>query len=450
MASGIRGIVVLGLAAAAGVFATFTVAQIAPVFGEREVLQQPLVGMTSEEMERFKRGRSLFNQSWVIAPSSETDIDGLGPIYNRVACSSCHARNGQGGAPDQSDQRMASMLVRLSVWGQGPHGGPNPHPVYGDQFNEEGVPGVRGEGRANLLWHYSFVTLKDGTRVQLRKPSIRFSDLGYGPLGNVLTSARVSPSVAGMGLLEAVPDSYLEEIASETKADGVRGKVNMVWDAGLGRIAAGRLGLKSNVPNVYQQTAGAFSGDMGLTTHMFPHGNCTRAQGDCLNAANGGTPEITDIQMDDLVFYLRHLAPPPRRYVDDPMVETGEQLFASSGCTSCHRPTMRTGTQPGSPALSNREFSPYTDLLVHDMGPELADGRPDFAANGREWRTAPLWGLGYLEAINPDVRYLHDGRARTLEEAILWHGGEAKAARKRYSALSDADRRALLAFLKSL
>jgi CxxC motif-containing protein (DUF1111 family) len=443
-------LVASGLVVVLGVLATLTLAEQVPQFSEREALQQPMPGLTPDELVRFRQGRSLFNQSWVIAPSTDTEVDGLGPLYNRVACSSCHARNGQGGAPDQEGARMASMLVRLSVPGRNAHGGPKPHPVYGDQFNEEGVSGISGEGRIDIHWQYSTVTFDDGTQVELRRPQLRFRNLGYGPLGAVQTSARVSPSVAGMGLLEAVPDATLMAMANEEKPDGVKGRINRVWDARKNRTTIGRFGLKANMPTLYQQTAGAFAGDMGLTSRLFPQGNCTEKQTACRRAPGGGAPEITDIQMGAVVFYLAHLAPPPRRNLDDPLVMRGSVIFNSAGCTSCHRQALVSGPVAGSPYLSNRTFAPYTDLLLHDMGPDLADGRPDYRASGSEWRTPPLWGLGYLEAINPDTRYLHDGRARSFEEAILWHGGEGSVARLRYISLSRQEREALAAFLKSL
>lgn len=421
-----------------------------PAVIDREILSQPLPGLSSSEEERFRRGRSLFRQSWVIAPAADAAVDGLGPLYNRLACISCHAKNGRGGAPETAAARMQSMLVRLSVPGRNKDGGPRPHPRYGDQLNEEGIPGVPGEGRAHLHWREQRVRLADGSRVVLRRPAVSFSELAYGKLAPVLVSLRVSPHVAGLGLLDAVDDSTLAALAAERKADGVRGAVNRVIDRETGQAAAGRFGLKANMPNLRQQIAGAFVGDMGITSPLFSRENCSPAQGKCAEAASGGSPELSAEQLDEIEFYLANLAPPPRRQGSPAATQKGEALFAALGCAICHRPQMITGEVAGKPRLSRQRFAPYSDLLLHDMGAALADQRPDHLANGRQWRTAPLWGLGALATINENTGFLHDGRARTIEEAILWHGGEARIARHRYGRLPLAERRAVLDFLDSL
>lgn len=406
---------------------------------DRDLLTRPLPGLNTKELERFMLGRSLFRQSWVIAPAADTAVDGLGPLYNRLACISCHPKNGRGGAPSGPQERMQSMLVRLSVAGSPPR----PHPVYGDQLNEEGIPGVPGEGRAEVHWQEKEVRLADGHLVRLRFPEIRFVELAYGEIGPVLVSPRVGPHVAGLGLLDAVDARTLTAMAGAAKPDGVTGKVNRIGGQ------AGRFGLKANTAKLRGQIAGAFLGDMSITSPLFPSENCTPAQSACKQAPNGGKPELSGRQLDDITFYLAHLAPPPRRNSKAAAVKRGELLFAGFGCAVCHRPTLQTGNSPHR-LLRKRSFSPYTDLLVHDMGPGLADHRPDHAATGSEWRTAPLWGIGALAAINKKVGFLHDGRARTLEEAILWHGGEAEAARQRYGQADADSRRELIEFLNSL
>lgn len=408
---------------------------------DRDILTRPLPGLNDEELQRFLRGRSLFRQSWVIAPASDTEVDGLGPLYNRIACISCHPRNGRGGAPSGPQERMQSMLVRLSV----PGSPPRPHPVYGDQLNEEGIPGVTGEGRAEIRWQTQNMTLADGHVVELRIPELRFVELAYGDIGPVLVSPRVGPHVAGLGLLDAVDARTLAALAREPKTDGVTGQVNRL---GRQRLA-GRFGLKANTANLRGQIAGAFHGDLSITSPLFPRENCTPAQPACRKTPNGGQPELSAGQLDDITFYVAHLAPPPRRNTEAPEVKRGETLFTAFGCAACHRPTLHTGRSPHR-LLDRRPFSPYTDLLLHDMGPALADNRPDHAASGRQWRTAPLWGIGMLAAINENVGFLHDGRARTIEEAILWHDGEGEAARRRYSEADAATRRDLIEFLNSL
>lgn len=417
---------------------------------DRETLTRPIGELTAEERTHFTRGRTLFLQDWVIAPSADVTVDGLGPLYNRLACASCHAKNGRGGAPEGPEQRMQSMLVRLSVPGRDPHGGPKPHPAYGDQLNEEGVPGVPGEGRARIHWQVSKVKLADGESVELRRPRVEFAELAYGPLKGVLFSPRVAPHVAGLGLLESIPAATLDNLARQAKPDGVRGSTNRVWDKQAGTTVTGRFGLKSNAPTLRQQIAGAFVGDMGITSPLFPTENCTPAQTACQKAPSGGQPELTMEQLDDIEFYLAHLAAPARRNVDDPQVRRGEAVFAQSGCGVCHLPALAGGEHPKFARLSRQTVAAYTDLLVHDMGKDLADRRPDYGANGRQWRTPPLWGIGALTAINEATGFLHDGRARTLEEAILWHGGEASTARSRYAKASKEERSALIAFLRSL
>lgn len=416
----------------------------------REAFARPLDGLTEAERERFLRGRSLFNQSWVVAPARDEQVDGLGPLYNRLACISCHARNGRGLPPESADERMQSMLVRLSVAGRGAHGGPRPHPLYGDQFNEEGIPGVRGEGRVRLGWIESRRRLADGEVVSLRRPRLGFTELGYGPIGKVLTSPRVGQQVVGMGLLDAVSAETLAALAAEPKADGVKGRVNRVWNPASGAPEAGRFGYKANMPTLRAQVAGAFLGDLGITSDLHPAENCSAAQSACRRAPNGGAPELTTRQLDDVEFYLAHLAVPARRNLDSGTVQRGEVLFARTGCVQCHRPSLPTGPSPRFPRLAGQTIAAYTDLLIHDMGAGLADGRPDFAASGREWRTPPLWGIGLTPTISEQPRYLHDGRARSLAEAILWHGGEARVARRRFESLPASERRALLAFVESL
>jgi CxxC motif-containing protein (DUF1111 family) len=416
----------------------------------REAYTQPLPGLAESDREKFFRGRTLFRQSWVVAPAADRSA-GLGPLYNRLACISCHQKNGRGRSPDGPDERMQSMLVRLSIPGQDEHGGPKPHPAYGGQLNEEGIPGVAGEGRAAVRWiELPAIRLAGGEKVTLRRPSITFTELAYGSLAKVLYSPRIGQPVYGLGLLEAVPEKTLMAMAAEHKPDGVRGRINHVWDATAGQTVAGRFGFKSNQPNLRQQIAGAFVGDLGITSPLFPDENCTPVQKACQQAPSGGHPELPATDLDAIEFYLANVAPPPRRNADDPLVKAGKRLFAEFGCAVCHRPNLQTGPAPRFPLTAELSIAPYTDLLIHDLGKGLADHRPDYQANGREWRTPPLWGIGLVPLINEHSQYLHDGRARNLQEAILWHDGEARIARKRYAAAAPAKRQALLDFLQSL
>lgn len=415
-----------------------------------EAFAQPLPLLPEAMRETFFRGRSLFRQNWVIAPAGDDQVDGLGPLHNRISCISCHGGNGKGHAPNGPGEKASSLLVRLSVPGIDAQGGPLPHPIYGDQFNEDAIPGVPPEGRVQISWREQTLVMAGGEIVHLRSPRIDFRDLGYGPLGKVRTSARIGPAVFGLGLLDAVPVEALEALATEHKPDAIRGKLNRVYDTASKTTVAGRFGLKANRSTLRDQIAGAMHGDLGITSPLFPRENCSAAQARCRQAPNGGEPELDARQLDDLETYLAFLAPPSPRGTQAPEVEKGRRLFNDMGCAICHRPQLPLGRHAVLGDLRGRTIAPYTDLLLHDMGPALADRRPDYQASGSEWRTPPLWGAGLLKKINERVNYLHDGRARNIQEAIAWHGGEAKASQNRYIQAELAERKALLAFLQSL
>ncbi len=413
--------------------------------------------LSRAETRVFFFGNRLFNTNWVVAPASTEGFDGLGPLFNRVSCSGCHLRDGRGQPPDTADAEMLSMLVRLSLPGTDPHGGPLPHPVYGDQLSDRAAPGVPPEGRAVLEWEEIEGRYADGTPYSLRKPQVTFEGLAYGPLpDDILTSPRVAPAVFGLGLLEAVPEATIRALADpqDSDGDGISGRTNEVWDLAAGETRLGRFGWKANQPSLAQQVAGAAVGDIGLSSALFPLQNCTAAQSACAAAPVGGRrdsglPEIDPEFFAKLIFYQQTLAVPLARRLEDPQVQEGAALFAALGCAACHRPTLQTGAHPVA-AVADQTIHPFTDLLLHDMGPGLADGRPDFLASGSEWRTPPLWGLGLIGLVNDHDRLLHDGRARGIAEAILWHGGEAEAAKEEFRHLPAAARAALIAFLEAL
>lgn len=410
--------------------------------------------LTHEERRTFEVGDSFFTQSWVTAPASTDARDGLGPTMNAQACSSCHVRDGRGAPPgdDPDDHSDLGLLLRLSVPGQTDVGGPVPDPAYGGQLQDRAVLDVPPEGRVQLTWTTEEDTYEDGTPYELRRPDIEIVDLAYGPLADdVLVSARLAPQVVGMGLLEAVPDQTLLDAADpdDEDGDGISGRPNVVWDQRAEDAALGRFGWKANVATVEQQSAGAFHGDLGITTDLHPDQPCEEGQEACLAAPDGGSPEADESVLGAVTFYGRTLAVPAARDVDDPEVREGAGLFEEVGCASCHTTTLETGESDVA-ALSEQTIHPYTDLLLHDMGAGLADGRPDFEASGTEWRTPPLWGIGLIEAVNGERFLLHDGRARTLEEAILWHGGEADAAREAFRSLPAEERAALVRFLEAL
>jgi len=286
----------------------------------------------------------------------------------------------------------------------------------------------------------------------LRRPTYSFV-LERGEMSpETMRSPRAAPQMIGLGLLEAIAEGDIVKNADpdDMDQDGISGRPNMVWDSMLGKPTLGRFGWKANQPNLAAQTAGAFLGDMGISTSLFPTQECTAAETDCLAAPNGGAPECSDHILDAVTFYSKTLAPPARRDWQNQEVLQGKQFFAEAGCAKCHTPMHKTGTLDGFVELSNQTIRPYTDLLLHDMGKELADGRPDFEANGQEWRTPPLWGIGLLEVVNGHTNLLHDGRARGVVEAVLWHGGEAEASREAFREMSGEQRQALVRFVESL
>lgn len=413
----------------------------------------PAANLPLKDARAFFFGNRIFNTGWVVAPASVKSLDGLGPVFNRTSCSGCHLRDGRGRPPAQKGDPFLSMLIRVSVPGTDSHGGPNPHPAYGDQLNDRAIPGVPAEGRAIITYRDIPGTYGDGSAFSLRQPTYTFSNLAFGPLGkNILVSPRVAPAVYGLGLLEAIPESAIRAQADpgDKDGDGISGRVNHVWDVEAGRHRLGRFGWKANQPSLRQQNAGAAAGDIGLTSMVFPDPNCRNSQAACRAAHAGGKHELNEQQLEKMTFYTQVLAPPARRNLNDPAVRRGEELFGASGCASCHTPRFTTRADAVVPLLSGQKITPYTDLLLHDMGDGLADGRPDFLANGREWRTPPLWGVGLVETVNKHTLFLHDGRARGFAEAILWHDGEAKASREAFRTMKKSDRAAMVAFLKSL
>jgi CxxC motif-containing protein (DUF1111 family) len=409
--------------------------------------------LTPQQRRDFFFGNRIFNTNWTTAPGSVKSFDGLGPVFNRVSCSGCHTRDGRGSPPMKDGDDLSSMLLRVSVPGTAADGGPKPHPAYGDQINTHSILGVPAEADVRIEWKTIHGTYDDGTPYELQKPVFKITNLGYGPLGkDIMVSPRVAPQVYGLGLLDVVYASDILKRADpdDANGDGISGRANFVPDPVTGKQVLGRFGWKANVPSVLAQDAAAAFGDIGLTTSIHPNQNCMAPQKACKAAITGGDPEISDEFFDKLVLYSRTLAVPARRNVKDPKVIEGGKLFASAGCAACHTPTMTTGHKADPINLANQTIHPFTDLLLHDMGPELADGRPDYKATGSEWRTPPLWGIGLIPQVNDHDRLLHDGRARGVAEAILWHGGEAAAARTRFKAMSASERDALVAFVNSL
>jgi CxxC motif-containing protein (DUF1111 family) len=424
--------------------------------------------LTFAEEETFKLGNALFTKLWVSSPSSTQASDGLGPLFNARACQSCHLKDGRG-HPPESAADSTSMFLRLARPARteeerralANHEVLNfPDAVYGEQLQDLAVPGLKSEGRMRITYNEIPVTLSDGEVVLLRKPSYSVYDLAHGPLEDDVTlSARVSPPMIGMGLIQAIHEADLLARADpdDTDHDGISGKAAIVRDHRSGELKLGRFGLKAQSASIRDQTASAFAGDLGISTPDRPagHGDCTSAQAECLALPTGVQPRLGDTEAPDPVldlvtFYSENLAVPARRDIADPVVLRGKKMFYQAGCTSCHTPKFVTRRDAGNKAHAFQLIWPYSDFLLHDMGEGLADGQQVGVADGREWRTQPLWGIGLTETVNGHTFFLHDGRARNLREAILWHGGEAEKARNAFAALPQEDRAALIKFLESL
>ena len=417
----------------------------------------PANNLSLTRRDNFFIGNAFFKNPWVSAPSSTTARDGLGPLFNTNACQSCHIKDGRG-RPPINNEVMTSMLVRVSLQQTDKEDEINRNgviadPNYGNQIQNRAIHGVKSEATINIKWRQQEVKISEQKSVTLRTPEIYLTDLNYGPLHNdAVFSARTAPAMIGMGLLELVPDSTLNEIVKQQNVgtDGISGRRNMVWDVQQKTTVPGRFGWKAGQPTVRQQVASAFAGDIGITSNFFTQQPCTDQQVECLEAPTGGEPEIKDEFLDFVTFYSKTLAVPARRNVNDEDVQRGEQIFRDLGCNVCHVEKLYTGVDKNFPELSNQEIHPYTDLLLHDMGEGLADHAREFLATGTEWRTPPLWGIGLMKTVNGHTNLLHDGRARNIEEAILWHGGEAKSSRLAYTKLPINQREQLLEFINSL
>jgi CxxC motif-containing protein (DUF1111 family) len=419
----------------------------------------PAANMPMARRLNFSVGNSFFRNPWVIAPASTGARDGLGPLLNTNACQNCHIKDGRGHPPEPGAINQVSMLVRLSIppAADGSDSqtlrrlGNVPEPTYGLQLQDFAVAPVPAEGQVRVSYREFPVTLVDGMVVQLREPKSEISDLAYGPVHpQVQMSARIAPPMTGLGLLAAIPaeDLLRGEDPEDHDGDSISGRANRVWDASGEITVLGRFGWKAGQPNLPQQNAAAFLGDLGITSGLFPEEDCPGAAEVCAQL-NGGQPELSREIQEQVDFYSANLAVPVRRNTQDPSVQLGWRVFVETGCAACHTPTWVTGPSPFE-WLSGQTIHPFSDLLLHDMGSGLADNRGEFLADGREWRTPPLWGLGLAKVVAGQAYFLHDGRARSLLEAILWHGGEAQTSREAVRNLNATQREALLAFLNSL
>lgn len=417
----------------------------------------------------FNLGRSIFKKLWVSSPSTTFASDGLGPLYNARSCLRCHLGNGRGKPPNMKTGDARSFLLRLSV----PPSTLAEHqalssksvsriidPIYGGQLQDRAIQGHKPEGQVTVSWTENPIQLADGTNVSLRKPKWSISNPAYGPIAKkMMMSPRIANPMIGLGLLEAIHPVDIINLSDpeDRNKDGISGRINLVRNKQNGKLQIGRFGWKATEPNLHQQASHAFSGDLGLSTNIAPEpsGDCTPLQQYCSNAPNGvqlrlGNSEVPAKPLDVLVQFTANIASPARRNVSAKQTLEGKSQFYKAGCINCHTPKFVTSRDAARPVHRFQLIWPYTDLLLHDMGEGLSDHRPVADARGEEWRTPPLWGIGLTDTVSGHTFFLHDGRARNLEEAILWHGGEAKSSRDQYKRMKLHDRNALLAFLKTL
>jgi CxxC motif-containing protein (DUF1111 family) len=407
--------------------------------------QFPAANLSAEEIEAHRQADVVFESIFVTAPSAVNG--GLGPIFNQNSCASCHAKNGRSAFPTSED--LGGLLFRLSSEGVGAHGEPLAVANFGDQLQTKAIYGKQPEGNVQISFSYMDGKFPDGQSYTLRKPNYTISQTYTLMPAHTQISPRIAPPVFGLGLLEAIPEAEILKNVDEVDAnqDGVSGRANYVWSHEQQKNMLGRFGWKANQPTLYQQTASAYLGDMGITSPLFKEESFkNQVQHDGL----ADDPEIDDKTLKLATYYTQSLAVPASRRQKESEIQKGRSLFKQVGCETCHRASFVTSPQAQFPFLSDQTIYPYTDLLLHDMGEELADNRPDFLASGREWRTPPLWGIGLTEVVSGHTHFLHDGRARTLQEAILWHGGEAEKSLTQYKKLSKKERDMVLAFLNTL
>ena len=427
---------------------------------DRNSFSHASTNISFEQELNFKVGNGIFRRVWISSPASTQAADGLGPLFNSRGCQRCHIKDGRGHPPLGEETNSESLLLRLSIPIQNQDQQELidqgkllnvPDPVYGHQLQSFSVQGVHSEGKIRITHEPYEVETANGKKEQLSRPVYSVDELGYGPLHpQIRLSPRVAPQMIGLGLLEAIDEKDILRLADpeDKNSDGISGRPNRVWSKDKNTLTIGRFGHKAGVATINEQNQGAFSGDIGISTPLNPnpYGDCTEQQKPCFDAPHGNSPQYENLEVhseltDLLLFYTRNLAVPARRAPQDPNIISGKHLFYQAGCTSCHQPSFTTPVIEGRAEHSNQKIWPYTDLLLHDMGAGLADQATEGQANGREWRTAPLWGIGLTEVVNGHTRFLHDGRARNLHEAVLWHAGEAENARKFYTELSKSQQK---------
>ena len=422
---------------------------------EDQLYVQPVAELNAKQMQRFEEGLKLFKAPWTVFPLIDGEW-GLGPTFIASSCTGCHVNAGRGATVDASNKVIVEQLVRISVPSAVDSGEPVAHPLYGRQlqvfsiFGESLSRPATGEAEVYVDWIEQKKALADGTEIALRRPQIRIANPVFGELGaSTMMSLRNTPVLLGLGYLDAVPEEAILNLAAQQKAQGLNGRPNYVKDDISGKLSLGRFGWKANQPTLKQQVAAAHIGDMGITSSLYEEQNCPKPQAQCLAAHQTGKHELSDATWDAITLFLAYVEAPPQPKTEHTRFAQGEKLFQAAGCNGCHVAELKTGSFPAMPAIENKRFAPYTDLLLHDMGEALADNRPDFLASGRDWRTAPLWGIGLSKRVNGSTNFLHDGRARSVTEAILWHGGESEKSREKFAHLNKAERDLLVDFVNA-
>ncbi|MCD4758413.1 MAG: thiol oxidoreductase [Arcobacteraceae bacterium] len=426
----------------------------------KHIFSQQITGLNNEQIDKFIEGKSFYRIPWVEAPSATTARDGLGPLFNANTCISCHPKNGKGSIYNENGSISRSYIIRVSI----PSNGSKQHQdilkfngfvsekTYGSQISINGSLNVPFEAKPLVAYKDITVTYPDGEIVTLKQPlhgvDHQLTNLNYGKLHEkVSLSSRLAPALLGLGLLEQITDEQIlaNEDIDDINKDGISGKANIVYSPQDKTFKVGRYTYKASAPSVIHQSAAAANNDMSLTSPLFPNENCTNAQENCLKAPKGDamradTPfDLPIHRLESIAFYLKNLKIPKSTITEF----EGEKLFAQIGCIKCHIPSFN--------LANSYKVKPFTDMLLHDMGEGLSDGRVEFKATEQEWRTAPLWGIGkHKLTLKKEPELLHDGRAKTIEEAILWHGGEALKIKNDFMSLTKEQRNKVINYIKEL
>ena len=403
------------------------------------------------DLERHREGNGIFIQNFV--PPSAPFFAGLGPVYGAESCTGCHVNAGRGRPIISGEITGSAILLHISRPGIGPFGGPDSVPGFGVVLQPKVIINRQREGDIRASFRRIDGSYGDGESYELRQPTYTVQQTYIPWPAGTLLSARIAAPLIGLGLLENIPDAVIleNEDPSDANGDGISGRANRVRNTLTNSETIGRFGWKAGVASVHERIAFDFNQAMGVTSSL---GIYSRESCGGQPQAQGATLDDPEVQGNETLrpaaIFLKTTAVPGRRNMNADNVRRGQKLFNDGSCAVCHKPQMRTGSADDIVLLHDQTFYPYTDLLLHDMGDGLADNFPEFKADGKEWRTAPLWGIGLTLTINQNTFYLHDGRARTLEEAIIWHGGEAEQSKQFFVKLPKSDRDALIAFLRSL